>query len=355
MSLVARLARPEIRALEPYAHAAWEPSFERLHANENPWRYPGDTSRAGLNRYPAPHPLELEARLATLYGVEKERLIAGRGSDEGIDLLTRAFCVPGRDAVLLCPPTFGMYRVAARIQGAEVLEAPLARDQGFALDEESVTGALTPAVKLVFLCTPNNPTGNALDQAAIERLAGALTGRALVVVDEAYTEFGSAPSLIGRLDAFPNLVVLRTLSKAYALAGARCGVLIAATEIVELLRRIIPPYGMPAPSSEAVLTALEAPRLATLRERIALLRRERARLAQALAALPIVRKVWPSEANFLLTEFRDAARALEAARGAGFLLRDFSRGALTPGCLRISVGSPAQNDRLIAALTLAAP
>jgi len=351
MSLVARLARPEILALEAYSHAAWEPTLERLHANENPWRFPGDASHAGLNRYPPPHSLELEARLAALYGVKPAQLIAGRGSDEGIDLLTRAFCVSGRDSVLICPPTFGMYGVAARIQGADVLEAPLMRNQGFALDETAVTLALTPAVKLVFLCTPNNPTGNALDHRAIERLAGALAGRALVVVDEAYTEFGSAPSMIGRLDEYPNLVVLRTLSKAYALAGARCGALIAAPEIVELLRRIIPPYAVPVPSSEAVLTALVAPRLATVRERIKLVRRERERIAQVLATLPSVRTVWPSEANFLLIEVRDVERALEAARRAGFLLRDFSRGALTPRCLRISVGTPEQNDRLIAALT----
>jgi histidinol-phosphate aminotransferase len=354
VSLVALLARPEIRALEPYAHAAWDPTLERLHANENPWRYPGDNSRAGLNRYPEPRPRELEGRLASLYGVAPDRLLAGRGSDEGIDLLTRAFCVPGRDAVLICPPTFGMYRVAARIQGAGVLEAPLDRAHGFALDAGAVERALTPAVKLVFLCTPNNPTGNALDPLLIERLAGGLAGRALVVVDEAYAEFGSAPSLIGRLGALENLVVLRTLSKAYALAGARCGALIAAPEIVELLHRIIPPYAVPAPSTEAALAALEAPRLAKARERIALIRRERARLAQALAALPAVRTVWPSEANFLLTEVRDPPRALAAARGAGFLLRDFSRAPLTPGCLRISVGSPEQNDRLLTALAGAA-
>jgi histidinol-phosphate aminotransferase len=353
VSLAEQLARPEILALEPYAHAAWDPALERLHANENPWRFSGDNSRAGLNRYPEPHPLELEARLAALYGVAPAQLIAGRGSDEAIDLLVRAFCAAGRDAVLICPPTFGMYAVAARVQGAAVVEVPLRRDLGYALDEAAIARALAESVKLVFFCTPNNPTGNALEAAVIERTAALAAGRALVVVDEAYTEFGTAPSFIARLAALPNLIVLRTLSKAYALAGARCGVALGEPSIVGLLRRIIPPYSIPAPTSEAVLAALEAPRLAQARARVGTLTRERARLAAALASLPRVSRVWPSEANFLLTECRDAARMLGAARRGGFLLRDFSAAALTPGCLRISVGTPEQNDRLLTELARA--
>jgi histidinol-phosphate aminotransferase len=353
VSLAEQLARPEILALEPYAHAAWDPALERLHANENPWRYSGDNSRAGLNRYPEPHPLELEARLAALYGVAPAQLIAGRGSDEAIDLLVRAFCAAGRDAVLICPPTFGMYGVAARVQGAAVVEVPLRREPGYALDEPAIARALSGSVKLVFFCTPNNPTGNALEAAVIERTAALAAGRALVVVDEAYAEFGTAPSFIARLAALPNLIVLRTLSKAYALAGARCGVALGEPSIVGLLRRIIPPYSIPAPTSEAVFAALEAPRLAQARARIGTLTRERARLAAALASLPQVSRVWPSEANFLLTECRDAARMLGAARRGGFLLRDFSAAALTPGCLRISVGTPEQNDRLLTELARA--
>jgi histidinol-phosphate aminotransferase len=353
VSLAEQLARPEILAIEPYAHAAWDPALERLHANENPWRYSGDNSRAGLNRYPEPHPLELEARLASLYGVAPAQLIAGRGSDEAIDLLVRAFCAAGRDAVLICPPTFGMYGVAARVQGAAVVEVPLRRDLCYALDEAAIARALKASVKLVFFCTPNNPTGNALEAAVIERTAALAAGRALVVVDEAYAEFGTAPSFIARLAALPNLIVLRTLSKAYALAGARCGVALGEPSIVGLLRRIIPPYSIPAPTSEAVLAALEAPRLAQARARVGTLTRERARLATALASLPLVSRVWPSEANFLLTECRDAARMLGAARRGGFLLRDFSAGALTPGCVRISVGTPEQNDRLLTELARA--
>ena len=350
MSLASALARPEVLSLEPYAPATWEPALERLHANENPWRAMGDASHAGLNRYPEPYPLALEARLAALYGVAPECLLAGRGSDEGIDLLVRAFCVAGRDEVLTCPPTFGMYAFAARVQGALVREVPLLRDHDYALDGESLAAAVSPAVKLLFLCTPNNPTGTALELECIARLARALAGSCLLVVDEAYAEFSKQPSAIGLLPAAPNLVVLRTLSKAYALAGARLGAVIASPDIVGLLRRIIPPYAIATPTSEATLDALEPARLALARERIARIIAERTRLGAALAALPHCTRVFPSQANFVLARFRDAARVLATARTAGFLLRDFSQSAPTAGCLRISVGTADQSDRLIAAL-----
>jgi len=351
MSLASALARPEVLSLEPYAPAIWEPALERLHANENPWRAMGDASHAGLNRYPEPYPLALEARLAALYGVAPDALIAARGSDEGIDLLVRTFCIPGRDAVLVCPPTFGMYAFAARVQGAQVREVPLLGDSDFALDEKSLAAAVSPAVKLLFLCTPNNPTGTTFEAERVMRLARALDGRCLLVVDEAYAEFNDQPGAIGLLSEAPNLVVLRTLSKAYALAGARCGSVIAAPDIVGLLRRIIPPYAIPTSSSEAALDALEPGRLALARERIARIVAERTRLSAALAALPDCKRVFPSRANFVLARFHDAARVLAAARNAGFLLRDFSQNPHTAGCLRISVGTADQSDRLIAALT----
>lgn len=354
MNVAAKIARPDILRLEPYRHASWDPALERLHANENPWRYVGDNSRAGLNRYPEPHPLELEARLAKLYDVRPEQLIAGRGSDEGIDLLVRGFCAAGRDAVVTCPPTFGMYKVAARIQGADVVEVPLLRDRGYELDEPAIERATAdPRVKLVFFCTPNNPTGNAVDPRVIERTAARLTDRALVVVDEAYAEFSAQPSFAARLAALPNIVVLRTLSKAYALAGARCGATIADPSVVELLRRMIPPYALPQPTIESVQAALEEPRLMQARARIATLLQERARLAAALEHLPVVTRVWPSDANFLLIEADDAARLMEAGRRAGVLLRDFSAGPYTPGGVRISIGTPDQNDRLLRSLASA--
>ncbi len=348
MNDILSLARPEIVALKAYSHASWDPAFERLHANELPWRTETDRSVAGLNRYPEPHPLELAARLAELYAVDASRLLPGRGSDESIDLLVRGFCRAGIDNVVICPPTFGMYAVAARIQGAAVREVPLQRERGFALDTAGVLAACDANTRIVFLCTPNNPTGNALDPAAIEVLLNALTGKALVVVDEAYVEFSRGPSLIGWLDRFANLVVLRTLSKAYGLAGARVGSLIAAAPIVSLLAKVIPPYSIPQLTIEAVFATLTAPQIRIQRERIGQVLAERERITAALRASPRVARLWPSDANFLLADFTDPEAALAATRAEKLLIRDMR--SVSPQSLRISVGSPAQNDRLIRSL-----
>ncbi len=344
------LARPEIRALTPYEHAAWEPSLTRLHANELPWRAVADETHAGLNRYPEPQPQVLIERLAALYGIERSCVLVGRGSDEGIDLLTRAFCRAGHDAVLVCPPTFGMYAVAARIQGADVVRVPLDAERGFALDAQRVLEACTERVKLVFLCSPNNPTGNVLPEELVLRLAAALAGRALLVIDEAYVEFAATASLARHVREQPHLVVLRTLSKAYGLAGVRCGALLAVPSIVGLLRRISPPYALTQPTIETVLRCLEPDALRLTAERTAHIRAERERLAQALQDMPCVRRVWPSEANFVLAEFHDAGAALAAVRAAGLLVRDVRSQPGLGAALRITVGSPEQNDRVLGAL-----
>lgn len=349
MSWVQDLARPDIVALKPYEHASWEPGLERLHANELPWRPADDGTRAGLNRYPEPQPRALVEGLAQLYAVAPASVLVGRGSDEAIDLLTRAFCRAGHDAVLVCPPTFGMYSVSARIQGAEVLQAPLLATEGFALDEDALLGRCSAAVKLIFVCSPNNPTGNLLDEAAILRVARRLAGRALVVVDEAYIEFAARPSLSRLVAELPNLAILRTLSKAYGLAGARCGALIADPEIIALLRKIIPPYAIAQLTLEAVLGRLTPAGRAESRSHLDVLLAQRTRLMQALPRLGRVTKVWPSDANFVLAEFADAAAALARAREARLLVRD-ARGYLGLGrALRITVGTPEQNDRLLEA------
>jgi histidinol-phosphate aminotransferase len=348
MNPVLALARPDILELQPYQHATWDPSLERMHANEMPWRAQGDNTQAGLNRYPEPQPRALVERMAKLYDVPAANCLVGRGSDEAIDLLVRAFCRAGQDGVVITPPTFGFYKVAARIQGASVIEVPLLPGD-FSIDLPAVLEAGRRA-KIVFLCSPNNPTGNLLDESAILALCRGLAGRALVCVDEAYLEFAQRASLTQRLAEFPNLVVLRTLSKAYALAGARLGTLIASEDIVSLLRRIIPPYAIPAATVEQVLALTEVPQRAMAAARIETLLRERAKLGQRLASMRCAVRVHPSDANFLLVQFRDARAALEAGKGAGLLVRDFSS---TPGlanCLRISIGTPEQNERLLAAL-----
>lgn len=353
MSAVLALARPELLDLAPYAHAAWDPSLVRLHANENPWRASSDKSRGGLNRYPEPQSSELVARLARLYDVAPEQVLVGRGSDEGIDLLVRAFCSAGRDRILVCPPTFAMYRFAAEVQGAGVTEVPLDPTRGFALDPDALLSAWTPSTKIVFLCSPGNPTGSLLDPAAVEAVVAGLAGRALVVLDEAYIEFASQPSRVGLLGRYPNLAILRTLSKAYGLAGARCGAVLAAPDVIGLLRRMIPPYAVTVQTIESVLDALAPARQAEAAERVAALTTERARLAAALADLPLVRRVWPSEANFLLVQGHDAGRLLEAGIEAGLLVRDVRRQPGLGDCLRITVGAPDENDRLVAALEAA--
>jgi histidinol-phosphate aminotransferase len=350
VSWLKQLARPDIIALKPYEYASWEPALERLHANELPWRAYIDESVAGLNRYPEPQPRELVECLASLYDVPPESVLVGRGSDEGIDLLTRAFCRAGQDSVLVCPPTFGMYAVAARIQGADVVTVPLRADRNFALDEQAVLERWTPEVKVVFLCSPNNPTANLLDEQAMLRLAHGLRDRAMLVVDEAYIEFSAARSLARHIRDLPHLAILRTLSKAYALAGARCGALIADAQVVALLRKIIAPYAITQLTMEAVLKVLEPGQLAISRTHLDMIVSERERLMRTLAAHPGVSHVWPSDANFVLARFTDAATALSRSRGARLLIRDVRGYPGLDDCLRISVGSVEQNDRLLDAL-----
>lgn len=345
------LARPEIRALAAYEHAAWEPGCERLHANELPWRATTDRSTAGLNRYPEPHPDTLAATLADLFGTTPAQLLPCRGSDEAIDLLVRAFCAAGRDAVIVCPPTFGMYSVAARIQGAAVAAVPLLKDAGFALDVAGIGARCAGGdVKLIFLCSPNNPTGQLLETAQVEQVLRAAADRALVVIDEAYLEFAAAASAAQRIARQPHVVVLRTLSKAHGLAGARIGALIADARIVGLLRKVVPPYAIAQPCIEAALHALAKPQRRVAGERVAAIVRERRRLAAALARLPCVARVWPSAANFLLVEFVNAAQALARLRHSQLLVRDFRDRPGLERALRITVGTPQANDRLIGSL-----
>jgi histidinol-phosphate aminotransferase len=350
MSWLSAIARADIRSLQPYQHATWEPGLVRLHANELPWPSSADASEAGLNRYPEPHPLALAARLAALYQVEAECVLACRGSDEAIDLLTRCYAQHGHDAVLITPPTFGMYALCARVQGATVIEVPLRRAAGYAPDLPALLAALTPAVKLVYLCSPNNPTGNLIPRSQILELAAALAGRALLVVDEAYVEFSGAHSLSAELATQPGLVVLRTLSKAHGLAGARCGAVLAHPEIISLLRRVIQPYAVTQLTIEAVFRALEPAPLAATHAHVAMVIAERERMATALATRPAVLRVWPSAANFLLVEFTDPGGALERCHAAGLLVRDLRRAPTLGQALRISVGTPAQNERLLASL-----
>jgi histidinol-phosphate aminotransferase len=350
MTSILALARPDLLGLEPPPPAIPDRSLARLHANEFPWRPPGDDSPCGLNRYPDPQPPALLERLADLYQVEASRVLASRGGDEAIDLLIRGFCRSWIDGVLVLRPTFGGYRTAARIHAAPVVELPLSRESGFRLDVGALLECCRRDIKIVFLCSPNNPTGTRLDSASIQDVARELEGRALVAVDEAYVEFASGPSVAPLVSRFSNLVVLRTLSKAYALAGARCGALIGDPELVSYLGRVIHPYALPSPVILAVLRALAPHRVRAARERVRALISERERLRAALEGLPLARRVWPSEANFLLVECRDAARFARAGLSGGVLVRLFPEERGLQDCARVTVGTSEENDRLLRAL-----
>jgi histidinol-phosphate aminotransferase len=347
---VLSLARPELLTLKPYSHAAWLPTLTRLHANEAPWRPAGDTTEAGLNRYPEPQPQQLVARLAAVYDVAPECLLVTRGSDEAIDLLSRMYLRAGQDAILQCSPGFGMYQVAARIQGASVIDVPLDPSQGWRLDAQRLLDAWRSNVKLVYLCSPNNPTGNSLDADTLETLCEALDGKAIVVIDEAYIEWSRQPSRSDWLARFPTLAILRTLSKAHALAGARIGALLAHRDMIQLAKRIIPPYCLAQPTIEAAMRALAPQELAASRARLDALLAEREYLRERLQALPAVEKVWPSDANFLMIDCRDAEQFFRKSVAGGLIVRDLRGYPALPKSLRISVGTRAQNDALMAAV-----
>jgi histidinol-phosphate aminotransferase len=350
---VMQLARPEILALSGYSSARREAGHAEvmLNANESPWPPAGNPSELSgipLNRYPDPQPEALLDRLVELYGVDRARILVGRGSDEAIDLLVRAFCRPGIDAIALAPPTFGMYSVCAAVQGAERLEIPL--DAAFAVDVDGLCGRLPDSVKIVFLCSPNNPTGGMTALVDIERIAYAMRDRALVIVDEAYVEYAEARSAASLIAAHENLGVLRTLSKAWGLAGARIGCLLANEQIIALLRKIMAPYPLPTPSTAAALAALTAEGMATTRTRIALIIVERERMAEALVRLPGVHEVLPSSANFLCVRFADAGHVYRSLLSAGVVVRDVGRYSNLSGFLRISIGTREENSRLLEAL-----
>jgi histidinol-phosphate aminotransferase len=353
MKPVLALARPEIRNLKPYSHAAWLPSMTRLHANEAPWRPTGDTSAAGLNRYPEPQPKALLERLASLYATPADCVLVTHGSDEAIDLLSRIYLRAGTDAILQCVPTFGMYQLAAHIQGADVIEVPLERARGWSVDPERLLAAWQPRVKLVYLCSPNNPTGNLFEIQALEAVCRTLDGKAIIVFDEAYIEWSHRSSLVGWLERFSTLVILRTLSKAHALAGARVGAILARPEMIQLARRVIPPYSLAQPAIEAALRALEPAEIAASRARVEALLTEREYLRERLRRSPLVDNVWASDANFLLIDCRDADRFMRLCMAGSLIVRDMRANPALPASLRISVGTRRENDALLDSLEAA--
>lgn len=340
------LVRPEILALRPYVAASQPDGAVRLHANEAPF----DACGSHLNRYPQIRPLALQHSLARRFGVGDGNVLTTRGSSEAIDLLIRAFCVAGNDNIVTTPPTFGMYRVYADIQGAATLVAPLDEDDDFAIRARPILERCDDDTKLVFVCSPNNPTGSVAENDAVETLLEARRGRSIVVVDEAYIEFSDRPSVAPLLHSHDNLVVLRTTSKALGLAGARCGALLGTEQLVRLLDGVLSPYALSTPVIRHVTEALAGERLAAAEASIASTVSERERIASALASLPAVERVWPSQANFLLARFVDPEATRQALRAARVLIREFPDEPNLEGCARITIGARDENDRLLVAL-----
>ena len=341
------IARPEIVAMKPYVSARNSAAADGilLNANEAPQPLVDDPQwqRLALNRYPPPQPALLKARLAGLYSVSESNLLMTRGSDEGIDLLTRVFCRPGLDAIVECSPCFGMYRIAATIQGAQVIDVPrLARD-GFRIDFSKLENVINEqaGVRLVFLTSPNNPTGDLIDRAELEKVLKACEGKALVVLDEAYIEFCTAESASGLLGQYPQLVILRTLSKAWAAAAVRCGTVIADAKVISLLQRVIAPYPLAATAVDAALKASSGDAPGRQRQPLETVRKGKRDLLGFLEKCDWVAEIWGGEATFVLLRLADADAGglVSWCAGQGIRIRDFSSQPQLEGCVRLTIGS----------------
>lgn len=355
-SLARRLARPEILALPEFdiaanANGSFGNDSIKLDANENPFPPLIEGAlAAGLNRYPEPQPARLKTAMAALYGVSPEALVLTRGGDDAIDILVRAFCRPGKDCVVVCLPTFSAYAHFAHLQGARVIEARL--DENFDFRPERLLDSVKdePSLKLVFLCSPNNPTGNPIAPTDVLRVADALPN-SIIVLDEAYLEFSDTRSLAEEATRRPNLVVIKTLSKAFGLAGARVGALIGDPELAAMAARALPPYPLPSLSVEAAMSALAPSRRAVHRERIARIRADRERLAGLLAESPLVSRVRSGGGNFLFLEVEDPEGLAAKLRSLGIRAR--FRPNAAPGGVRLTIGTEAENEAALAAFEMA--
>jgi histidinol-phosphate aminotransferase len=338
------LVRKNIKRLKPYSSARKEFSGAAeifLDANENSFGSPLTDS---YNRYPDPLQWEIKDRIAQLNNVETSEIFVGNGSDEAIDLLFRIFCCPQIDNILICPPTYGMYEVSAEINDVEIRRANLTSN--FDLDFEAIQKAVDDNTKLIFLCSPNNPTGNLMRWDTILKLAETFNG--IVVVDEAYIHFSDQESLVAEIGNKPNLVVLQTFSKAWGLAGLRVGFAFANEEIIKLFNKVKPPYNVSQAAQELILKALD--NAMQVHSTIAEIVRERANLIDALDKFSFVRKIYPSDANFVLVKTDDASAIYEFLLKEKIVVRNRNNVELCAGCLRITVGTPDENAALLAAL-----
>ena len=335
---IRELLRENIRTLAPYSTARDEYQGELgiyLDANENPY----DNN---YNRYHDPHQKNLKRRLAEIKGVPVEKIFIGNGSDEPIDLVFRLFCEPRRHNAVSIAPTYGMYKVAAAINDVQMREVQL--EPGFTLDAEKLLAAADENTRLLFLCSPNNPSGNCFPKKEIEKVIRRFNG--IVILDEAYIDFAGQPGFLSELDEYPNLVILQTLSKAWGMAGLRLGLAFAQPLIVDTLSRVKYPYNINVVTQKIVLEQLRKSPDAQIAEIVS----ERGRVLEGLAKNPVIRKIHPTDANFVLVEVDEPRTIYDRLIGAGIIVRDRSRIKGCEGCLRITIGTPEENDRLLETL-----
>lgn len=338
------LLRENIRNLTPYSSARDEFKGEAsvyLDANENSL---GSPLTKWYNRYPDPMQWKIKEKLSEIKQVPATQIFLGNGSDECIDVIIRAVCEPGIDNIIICPPTYGMYQVSADINNVQVKKVPLTL--AFQLDLPAIEEAIDDHTKAIFLCSPNNPTGNSLIKEDVEAILNNYFG--LVVMDEAYINFSRHRSFIQELKDYPQLVILQTLSKAWGLAALRVGMAFASEEFIQVMNKVKPPYNINQASQDLVLTALEE--VGQVNDMIRILVSERERLDLELRKLTTVLDIYPSDANFLLVKVKDAKGLYNALLTEGIVVRDRSSVTLCEGCLRITVGTETENNRLLAAI-----
>jgi len=341
---IKNLQRENIKNLRPYSTARDEYKGQAsvfLDANENSF---GSPLPENFNRYPDPLQLDLKDAISKIKGVPIEHTFLGNGSDEAIDLLYRAFCNPGKDNVIILPPTYGMYEVSANINDVEVRKVNLLPN--YQLDLEGIAEAIDENTKLIFICSPNNPTGNSIIRTDIETILANFKG--LVIIDEAYINFAKQRTFIQELTEYPHLVILQTFSKAWGLAGLRLGMAFASTVVIDIMNKVKAPYNISQSTQDLALEALK--NIGQVNDWIKQTVAERNQLSSDLAALPMVKFVHPSDANFILAEVDDAAYLYNALVEQGIIVRDRSKVTLCEGCLRVTVGTPQENQILLTAL-----
>lgn len=341
MKTLKELTRPNIWKLKPYSSARDEYNGAAasvfLDANENPYNLPH-------NRYPDPMQRDLKAELGKIKGVAPGRIFLGNGSDEAIDLVFRAFCEPQKDNVVAIDPTYGMYQVCADVNDVEYRKVLL--DESFQLSAEKLLAAADERTKLIFICSPNNPTGNDLLRSEIVKLITGFEG--LVILDEAYNDFSDAPSFLRELEKYPNLIVLQTFSKAFGCAAIRLGMAFASEEIIGILSKIKYPYNVNQLTQQQALTILH--KYYEIEQWVKILKEERGYLMEQFAALSCVEKIFPSDANFFLVRVTDAVKIYNYLVGEGIIVRNRHTVSLCGNCLRVTVGTRMENSKLIEAL-----